>query len=278
MEAIREWIAGMDSAGLMAVGWKLLGALLIFIIGRWVAQAITALLVRAMTRRKLDAMLVSFLEAIFYITLLLCVVLAAISYLGIAITPLIAILGGAALAVGLALQSTLSNFAAGFMLVIYKPFTKGHYVTAGGVSGTVDRVGLFNTWLITTDNCRVTVPNSVITESAITNFSAFERRRCDMNIRIDPGDDLKTARAAIMNAITGHEKVLADPEPALLLMELTDYSVNFSARAWLRTSDFWAVRSELLGNIKESLEASGCSIALPQHKVHYAGDQSPKQD
>src|SRR5690625_1954885 len=103
-------------------------------------------------------------------------------------------------------------------------------------------------------------------------------RRCDMNISIGPGDDLKTARAVIINAITGNEKVLAEPYPSLLLMERTDYSVNFSARAWLRTSDFWTVRSELLRNVKKSLEASGCSIALPQHKVHYAGDQGARQD
>jgi small conductance mechanosensitive channel len=200
------------------------------------------------------------------------VVLAAISYLGIAITPLIAILGGAALAVGLALQSSLSNFASGVMLVGFRPFTKGHFVEAGGVSGTVERVGLFHTQLITPDNRDVIVPNSQITTSPITNYSAFETRRCDLTIGVDYGDDLNVARDTIWKVITGHEKVLEDPEPAILVMDLADSSVNFAVRPWVKADDYWVVRSELLEQIKTELEAAGCSIPFPQRTVHHINE------
>jgi small conductance mechanosensitive channel len=272
MESLQQWFANLETAQLLAWAWKIIGALLIFIIGRWVAKAVIGVVRKALTRRELDAMLVSFLGTILYTLLLLCVVLAAISYLGIAITPLIAILGGAALAVGLALQSSLSNFASGVMLVGFRPFTKGHFVEAGGVSGTVERVGLFHTQLITPDNRDVIVPNSQITTSPITNYSAFETRRCDLTIGVDYGDDLNVARDTIWKVITGHEKVLEDPEPAILVMDLADSSVNFAVRPWVKADDYWVVRSELLEQIKTELEAAGCSIPFPQRTVHHINE------
>jgi small conductance mechanosensitive channel len=272
MESLQQWFANLETAQLLAWAWKIIGALLIFIIGRWVAKAVIGVVRKALTRRELDPMLVSFLGTILYTLLLLCVVLAAISYLGIAITPLIAILGGAALAVGLALQSSLSNFASGVMLVGFRPFTKGHFVEAGGVSGTVERVGLFHTQLITPDNRDVIVPNSQITTSPITNYSAFETRRCDLTIGVDYGDDLHVARDTIWKVITGHEKVLEDPEPAILVMDLADSSVNFAVRPWVKADDYWVVRSELLEQIKTELEAAGCSIPFPQRTVHHINE------
>ncbi|RFF27729.1 mechanosensitive ion channel family protein [Wenzhouxiangella sp. 15181] len=253
----------------MAVAWKVIGALLIFIIGRWVAKAVAALARKTLSRRQLDAMLITFLGTILYALLLLCVILASISYLGVSVTPLIAVLGGAALAVGLALQGSLSNFASGVMLVGYRPFTKGHFVEAGGVSGTVDHVGLFYTKLITPDNRSVIVPNNEITTSPITNYSAFETRRCDLLIGVDYGDNLKLARDTIWKVITGHEKVLKDPGPAVLVMDLADSSVNFAVRPWVKADDYWVVRSELLEQIKAELEAAGCSIPFPQRTIHH---------
>ncbi len=278
MESLQQWFANLETGQIIAVAWQVVGAILIFIIGRWVAKAVVALVRRMMTRRQLDAMLVAFLGTILYVLLLMCVVLASISYLGIAITPLIAILGGAALAIGLALQNSLSNFAAGVMLVGYRPFSKGHFVEAGGVSGTVDRVGLFNTRLVTTDNRSVIVPNGQITTSPITNYSAFDTRRCDLTIGVDYADDLKVARATIEKVITGHEKVLKDPEPAILLMDLADSSVNFAVRPWVNAADYWVVRSELLEQIKAELEAAGCSIPFPQRTVHHIGEGSAGDD
>ena len=272
MESLQQWFANLETGQIIAVAWQVVGAILIFIIGRWVAKAVVALVRRTMTRRQLDAMLVAFLGTILYVLLLMCVILAAISYLGVAITPLIAILGGAALAIGLALQNSLSNFAAGVMLVGYRPFSKGHFVEAGGVSGTVDRVGLFNTRLVTTDNRSVIVPNGQITTSPITNYSAFDTRRCDLTIGVDYADDLKVARDTIWKVITGHDKVLKDPEPVILLMDLADSSVNFAVRPWVNASDYWVVRSELLEQIKAELEAAGCSIPFPQRTVHHISE------
>ena len=272
MEALQEWFANLETAQILSVAWKVLGAILIFVIGRWIAKGVVALVGKAMGRRQLDAMLVAFLGTILYAVLLLCVILASINYLGIAITPLIAILGGAALAIGLALQSSLSNFASGVMLVGYQPFTKGHFVEAGGVSGTVERVGLFNTQLITPDNRNVIVPNGQITTSPITNYSAFETRRCDLLIGVDYGDDLQVARDTIWKVITSHEKTLEDPAPVILLMDLADSSVNFAVRPWVLASDYWVVRSELLEQIKTELEAAGCSIPFPQRTVHHVNE------
>ena len=272
MESLQQWYANLETAQILAVAWNVIGALLIFVIGRWVAKAVVGVSNRALKRRELDAMLIAFLGTMLYAALMLCVILAAISYLGIAITPLIAILGGAALAIGLALQSSLSNFASGVMLVGYQPFTRGHFVEAGGVSGTVERVGLFNTQLITPDNRNVIVPNGQITSSPITNYSAFETRRCDLLIGVDYADDLKIARDTIWKVITGHEKVLDDPEPAILLMDLADSSVNFAVRPWVNAADYWVVRSELLEQIKAELEAAGCSIPFPQRTVHHVNE------
>ncbi|WP_220337111.1 MULTISPECIES: mechanosensitive ion channel family protein [unclassified Wenzhouxiangella] len=269
MESLQEWYANIETAQVMAVAWKVIGALLIFIIGRWVAKAVAALARKTLSRRQLDAMLITFLGTILYALLLLCVILASISYLGVSVTPLIAVLGGAALAVGLALQGSLSNFASGVMLVGYRPFTKGHFVEAGGVSGTVDHVGLFYTKLITPDNRSVIVPNNEITTSPITNYSAFETRRCDLLIGVDYGDNLKLARDTIWKVITGHEKVLKDPGPAVLVMDLADSSVNFAVRPWVKADDYWVVRSELLEQIKAELEAAGCSIPFPQRTIHH---------
>jgi len=278
MESLQQWFASLETAQILAIAWKVIGAVLIFIIGRWVSKLIVSIIGKQLTKREMDAMLVSFVGTIVYTFLLLCVVLAAISYLGIAITPLIAVLGGAALAGGLALQSSLSNFAAGVMLVGFRPFTKGHFVEAGGVSGTVERVGLFNSELITPDNRSVIVPNSQITSSPITNYSAYDTRRVDLLIGVDYGDDLKLARDTIWKVITGHEKVLADPEPAILVMDLADSSVNFAVRPWVRSEDYWGVRGELLERIKTELEAAGCSIPFPQRTVHHINEGSGATD
>lgn len=278
MEALQEWWSNLETATALALAWKVIGALLIFVIGRWVVKAINGLIRRAFNRRDMDPMLVNFLTNIIYALLLISVILAAVSYLGVPITPMIAILGGAALAVGLALQSSLSNFASGVMLIGFRPFTKGHYVEAGGVSGTVERVGMFNSELITPDNRSVIVPNSQITSSPITNYSAFETRRIDLIIGVDYADDLKLARDTIWKVITGHEKVLEDPEPAILMMELADSSVNFAVRPWVKSEDYWVVRSDLLETIKSELEAAGCSIPFPQRTIHHIGEAETGAD
>ncbi len=268
MDALKEWYASIEMAQILALVWQVVAALLIFIIGRWIAKAVIRLLRGAMGRRQIDELLINFLANIVYVFLLLSVVLIAIGYLGIAVTPLIAVLGGAALAVGLALQSSLSNFASGLMLVGFRPFTTGHFVEAGGVSGTVKNVGIFQTELTTPDNRHVIVPNSEITSQPITNYSAFDTRRIDLIIGVSYDDDLKKAREVIERVIQAHEKVLDDPEPSIMVLELADSSVNIAVRPWVNTSDFWPTRGELLEQLKFELEKAGCSIPYPQRDVH----------
>jgi len=221
-----------------------------------------------MTRRNLDPVLVNFLGSILNAILLVAVVIAAIGQLGVQTTPLVAVLGAAGLAVGLALQGSLSNFASGVMLVLFRPFTKGDFVEAGGTSGSVNEVGMFNTTLTTPDNRRVIVPNNQITTAVITNFSANPTRRIDLLIGVDYGDDLRVARATLERVLQQHPKVLKDPAPAVLLMDLADSSVNFAVRPWVNTADYWVVRNELLEQLKAELETAGCSIPFPQRDVH----------
>lgn len=268
METIREYLQNIDPTTLFAWGWKILAALLIFIIGRWVAKLIRKSVARLMTARGLDPMLVAFLSAILYAILLVAVVIAAVGQLGIQTTPLVAVLGAAGLAVGLALQNSLGNFAAGVMLVLFRPFTKGNYVEAGGTSGTVNEVGIFNTTLDTPDNRRVIVPNGQITSNTITNYSAHDTRRIDLIIGVCYKDDLKVARETLERTIRAHEKVLEKPEPIVWVMDLADSSVNFAVRPWVRIEDYWQVRNELLEQLKDELEAAGCSIPFPQRDVH----------
>lgn len=265
MEPINELLIQYN---VIELGIRLLGAILIFIIGRWIAKRVVKSVDRIMRKRGIDDLLVSFISNILGVVLLLVVVLVAVGHMGVEITPLIAILGGAAIAVGFALQNSLSNFASGIMLVTFHPFGRGDFVEAGGISGVVQDVGIFSTTLKTPDNRMVIVGNSAITGSAITNFSAYDTRRIDLTIGVDYSDDLKTARAVIERVLTRHEKVLDDPEPTILLMDLGDSSVDFAVRPWVKSEDFWAVRSELLEQLKAELEKADCSIPFPQRDVH----------
>ena len=268
MEWFNETFSSLDGQRAIAGALRVLGALLIFIVGRWIAKAVMRMLQRTLDKRGIEPMLSNFLGNILYAVLIASVALVAVGYLGIAVTPLIAILGGAALAVGLALQSSLSNFASGVMLVGFRPFCKGHFVEAGGVSGTVIRVGMFHTELCTPDNRHVIVPNSAITSSPVTNFSAYETRRIDLVIGVHYQDDLAVAKQAIREVLESHEKVLDEPAPVIMLMDLGDSSVDFAVRPWVNAPDFWVVRGELLEQLKTGLEAAGCSIPFPQRDVH----------
>ncbi len=268
MASVQEYLQNLDTAVLMSWAWRVIAALLIFLIGRWVAKMVRRGVQRIMTGRGLDPMLVGFLGAILYSILLVAVVIAAVGQLGIQTTPLVAVLGAAGLAVGLALQNSLGNFASGVMLVLFRPFTKGDYVEAAGTSGTVDEVGIFTTVLNTPDNRKVIVPNGQITNDTITNYSAHDTRRIDLMIGVAYGDDLRVAREAIDKTIRAHDKVFDDPEPIVWVMELADSSVNFAVRPWVKTEDYWPVRNELLEQIKGALEAAGCSIPFPQRDIY----------
>lgn len=273
MDSLREtltiWL-DPQFAGPVVLGWglKLLAALLIYVIGRWVAKALTRWVGRAITKADVDATLARFLSSILYMVLIVFVVLTALSALGVNTTNFLAILGAAGLAVGLALKDSLSNFAAGVMLVFFRPFQSGDYIEAAGISGTVVSIKIFNTVLRTPDNRVITVPNALIYAETITNFSAEDKRRIDLVIGIGYDDDIARAKALIQGVLGQDDRILDEPPPVMLLVELGESSVNIAVRPWVKSSDYAQVRSDLLEHIKRALESAGLSIPYPQRDLH----------
>lgn len=264
MENITTWL----SENAIDWGIKIAIAIAIFIIGKFIARTISNLIQKALQRSSTDAMLVSFLGNIVYGILLVAVVLAAIDSLGVNVTSLMAILGAAGLAVGLALKDSLSNFASGVMIIIFRPFNIGDFITAGGSSGVVDDIGLFCTLLHTGDNQRIIVPNSAIMGGTILNTSALSTRRIDLVIGIGYDDNIAEARDIIMGIIQSDERILEDPAPGVAVGELGDSSINLNVRPWVNSEDYWSVRPDLLENIKVKFDEAGISIPYPQQEVH----------
>jgi small conductance mechanosensitive channel len=259
-----ESVVGMVSAW----GLKVLGALVVLIVGRWAAGRVRKAVRRTLEQSTLDATLIPFIAGIVYYLLLTVVVIAVLGLFGIQTTSLIAVLGAAGLAVGLALQGTLSNFAAGVMLLIFRPFRVGDYVEAGGTAGSVVEVGIFTTVLNTPDNVRILVPNSAIYGDIVKNYSANDMRRNDLSVGIAYGDDIGSAIEVIRKVLAGDERVLSDPAPVIAVGGLGDSSVDFVVRPWCRKEDYWPLRFDLTRKLKEELEAGGCSIPFPQRDVH----------
>ncbi len=249
-------------------GLKIIGALLIFMIGKWVARRIQRLVVGIMKRNDVDETLVSFIESIVYIMLMIVVVLAAINALGVQTTSFIAILGAAGLAVGLALQGTLGNVGSGVLLISFRPFKVGDFVTVGGETGTVAGMSIFATTLHTLDNKVVIVPNSAVSGGNITNFSARETRRIDLTFGIGYGDDLKLAKSTLEGIMHDDPRVLADPEPFVGVSELGDSSVNFVFRPWVKSEDYWDVYFQMIEKVKLTFDEKGISIPYPQMDIH----------
>ena len=273
MDSLREtltiWL-DPQFTGPLVMGWglKLLAALLIYVIGRSVAKALTRWLGRAITKANVDATLSRFLSSILYMVLIVFVVLTALSALGVNTTNFLAILGAAGLAVGLALKDSLSNFAAGVMLVFFRPFRMGDYIEAAGISGTVVSVKIFNTILRTSDNRVITVPNALIYADTITNFSSEDKRRIDLVIGIGYDDDIARAKALIQGVLGQDDRILDEPPPVMLVVELGESSVDIAVRPWVNRADYSQVRSDLLEHIKRALEAAGLSIPYPQRDLH----------
>ncbi|MES9838349.1 MAG: mechanosensitive ion channel domain-containing protein [Candidatus Thiodiazotropha sp.] len=249
-------------------GTKIVMALLVFIIGRWLAKVLTRALKRLMERGQVDQMLISFLGNIAYAALLAVVVLAALEQLGVNTTSALAILGAAGLAVGLALKDSLASFAAGVMLIIFRPFKLGDFVEAGGESGVVEEIRIFHTVLKTGDNREITMPNGQIYSGTIINYSARETRRIDLVIGIGYDDDIKQARDLIKQVLDADNTVLKDPKPTIMLLELGESSVDFAVRPWVKSGDYWTTRAALLEAIKTTFDAQGISIPYPQRDLH----------
>lgn len=252
----------------MPWGIKIALALVIFIIGRIIVSMVVTGVRKLLTARGMDDILVSFLTSILRWVLLLFVIIAALSQLGVDTTSLVALLGAAGLAIGLSLQSSLSNFASGVMLIIFRPFTKGNFVEVAGTSGVVDQISIFTTTLTTPDNKEVIVPNGAIIDNNITNYSARDTRRVDMVFGIGYDDDLRKAKQLLEEIVAADERILPEPAPVVALSELADSSVNFVVRPWVKTADFWAVMWDTTETVKLKFDEAGISIPYPQMDVH----------
>jgi small conductance mechanosensitive channel len=249
-------------------GLKLLGALLIFIIGKWVIKKVTKVISAFMHKAKVDKTLIEFGSSLIYFLLLLMVIMASLNALGVNTTSFIAVLGAASLAVGLALQGTLSNIGAAVLIIVFRPFKVGDVIEAGGATGEVSNINLFSTIITPPDNRAIIIPNSSIIAGNITNFTSQDERRVDLTFGIGYGDDLKLAKETLMEILKADEKVLAEPEPFVAVSALAESSVNFTVRSWVKTDDYWDVYFGLTEKVKLAFDEKGISIPFPQMDIH----------
>ncbi len=249
-------------------GIRVIAAVAIFIVGTWVAKLFRKIIGKVLVNRNVDPTIGSFVGNLAYYALLTFVVLAALGQLGIQTTSFIAIIGAAGLAVGLALQGSLANFAAGFLMIIFRPFKVGDVIEGAGTSGTVEKIQIFTTQLLTPDNKTVIVPNASLTAGNIVNYSTTGTRRVDMVFGIGYEDDIDKAKQIIAETIAEDERILKSPAPLVAISELADSSVNFVARPWTKTEDYWGVYFDLTETIKKRFDQAGISIPFPQRDVH----------
>jgi small conductance mechanosensitive channel len=249
-------------------GLKIIGAIVIFVVGRWVARALRNMIKKMMAKGNVDETLISFVGNLTYIALLAFVIIAALSQLGIQTTSFIAVIGAAGLAIGLALQGSLANFAAGVLMIIFRPFKAGDYIEGAGVAGVVEEVQIFATQLKTPDNKTIIVPNAKMMGDNITNYSAKDTRRVDMVIGVGYGDDLKKVREILEDILAKDDRILEDPAPTIGVLELGDNSVNFAVRPWVKTEDYWGAYFDVTETVKRRFDEEGISIPYPQRDVH----------
>ena len=269
MESFKSFISDTNLTSTLT-DWaiNIVLALIIFIIGKWISQRVTNLCRKLLGRAKLDPTLVNFLSNIVFAVLMVAVILASLDTLGIPVTSLLAIVGAAGLAIGLALKDSLGNFAAGVMLVMFRPFKRGDYVVVAGVDGVVQEVHIFNTVLNSLDNKVVIIPNGQISAGTITNYSANATRRVDLVFSVSYEDDLKVARDVLTRLCATHAKVLDDPATSIFVVDLAETSVDFAVRPWVKSDDYWTVYGDLLEQGKHELEAAGCHIPHPQRYLY----------
>lgn len=258
--------AGQDL--LMQYGPNLLFAIVIFVIGKMVAKLVKSMVTRVMTKSKVDPLIIGFTSSIVYMGLLVFVVVAALGQLGIQTTSFIAILGAAGLAIGLALQGSLANFAAGFLLIIFRPFKEGDVIEAAGVTGKVDLIQIFTTTLKTPDNKTIIIPNSKLGNDNIINYSTQDQRRVDLTVGVSYDADLKEVRTILEDIVSKDERILKDPAHQIVVGELADNSVNFFVRVWVKSEDYWNVYFAANETVKLRLDDAGIGIPYPQRDVH----------
>ena len=265
-----DWAALLETAKTTGLdfGINLIVAIVIFYVGRMAARAVQRGVRKMMRAQEVDMILETFIGNLIYWGLMVVVIIAAIGKIGIQTTSLIAIMGAAGLAVGLALQGSLSNFAAGVLIVIFRPYRVGDWVEAAGISGAVEQVQILTTILRTGDNKQIIVPNSQIMDSIITNYSANDTRRVDLTIGVSYEDDLDKVRETIQALVDADDRILKDPACTSAVAALADSSVNFTVRPWAKTSDYWGVMFDLTEAIKKRFDQEGISFPFPQQDVH----------
>jgi len=253
-------------------GLRIIGAIVTIILGIWIAKLLAKTLGKVLRRREVDETLIKFAVSLVRIGLIMFVIISAAAQLGIQTASFVAVIGAAGLAIGFALQGSLSNFASGVMLIIFKPIKVGDYVESGGVAGSVESVGIFVTTLITPDNKVVYVPNSNITGNNIVNYSAKDTRRVDMVFGIGYSDDIDKAKSVIQSVLESDSSILKDPAPQIVVSELADSSINFNVRPWVNSADYWEVYFDVTETIKKKFDAENISIPFPQRDVHMYQD------
>ena len=249
-------------------GLKIISAILIFIIGKWIVKKVTKGIRTLMLKADVDRTLVEFGESLIYFSLLMMVIIASLNALGINTSSFLAIFGAAGLAIGLALQGSLANVGAAVLIIVFRPFKVGDFVEAGGAVGTVEDINLFSTIIAPLDNRTIIVPNSNIVGGNIVNYSIKDNRRVDHVFGIGYDDDLKLAKDTLMEMMMNDDRILKDPAPFVAVSELADSSVNFTTRAWVKTADYWDVYFEQIEKVKLTFDEKGISIPYPQMDVH----------
>jgi len=261
---------------ILTYGPKLIGAVIVFIIGLWIVKVLTKSFSKVLDKREVDASLKPFFKSMIGILLKVLLVISVLSMMGIEMTSFVAILGAAGLAVGLALSGTLQNFAGGVMILIFKPYKVGDFIDAQGHSGTVREIQIFNTILKTPDNKTIIIPNGKLSNASMTNYSTEELRRVDWKIGIGYGDDADKAKQVLRTMVEADERALEDPAVFIALSELGDSSVNFAVRAWVKAADYWPLFFHINEEVYKVFDKEGLNIPFPQMDVHLHQEEKEK--
>lgn len=255
--------------GLLADYWlKVVAALIILVVGRWIAGRVKRFFLKQLEKKAADPTIARFVGHFTYILLMAFIVLAALRELGIQTTSFVAVLGAAGLAIGLALRDSLANFAAGFMIILFRPIRVGDFVEAAGIAGIVEEIQIFTTQLRSPDNKTIIVPNSKLMGDNIVNYTIKGTRRVDMVFGIGYGDDIDQARRVIGDVLSEESRILEDPAPAVAVSGLGESSINFVVRPWVNAADYWDVLCNLTEKVKKRFDAEGISIPFPQRDIH----------
>lgn len=252
----------------MTYGLKILFAMIIFFVGKYLSGVVQRVVVKLMSARKVDPTVVSFVSNLVWGLMFVFTIVATLSQVGVQTASLVAVIGAAGLAVGLALQGSLSNFASGVLMVLFRPCRVGDYVEAAGIAGTVDEITIFSTRLRTPDNKVIVAPNSAMMNGTITNYSASANRRVDLVIGVSYSANIAETKKILTDILDNSQYVLKDPAYTVALNELANSSINFVVRPWVKTADYWPARFELLEQIKNALDAADIGIPFPQMDIH----------